>query len=408
MGSALKRPAKSGRAGVGQGITIVLAGFLPILAIVSLAPAVPSMMGHFAKVPNSPMFVPLIVTAPGLMIALLSPLMGWAADRFGRRPVMVWGAFLYALFGAAPMFMDGLVPIFVTRLGVGVAEAAILTVVNTLLGDYYDVAKRRFWLAVQAFVGPIIGTSVIALGGALTAFAWNGAFEIYLAAIPIFLATFLFIYEPARSEPPEQTVASEDASFPWWTVIAYSLVTLFSSTIYYVYTVQSGLAFEAVGVKSPATLGLLLSIASVGVPFGAILFGVAGKRVSPAGLIAIYLGFVGAGMVAISLSTTPQMMTGVAMIQQVGSGMLVPSLILWATGSLSPQHRGKGMGFWSAAFFLGQFTSPLFVNVVRAQTGGMLDAFAAIGSLALVGAALALLVSLFAAGRRRRLANAAA
>ena len=54
-----------------------------------------------------------------------------------------------------------------------------------------------------------------------------------------------------------------------------------------------------------------------------------------------------------------------------GNGLLLPSLLTWALGSLSFEQRGRGTGVWTSAFFIGQFVCPL---VVLALTG-------AIGSL---------------------------
>ena len=46
---------------VPQGITIVTAAFLPIFAIVSMFPAVPSIIDHFAADPDARWKVPLMV-----------------------------------------------------------------------------------------------------------------------------------------------------------------------------------------------------------------------------------------------------------------------------------------------------------------------------------------------------------
>src|SRR5689334_12107155 len=99
------RPVSAGlprRPGPPQGITIAVAAFFPIMAIISLAPAVPSILWHFQDAPQAPTLVPLLVTAPGIMVALLSPVAGWAADRFGRRPLIIAATFLYGVLGIAP------------------------------------------------------------------------------------------------------------------------------------------------------------------------------------------------------------------------------------------------------------------------------------------------------------------
>ncbi|MFN3551610.1 MAG: MFS transporter, partial [Novosphingobium meiothermophilum] len=65
--------AGSGRQpGVAQGLTIVLTGFLPIIAIVSMFPAGPAMIAHFADDPSALTKVPAMVSAPGLTVAILA------------------------------------------------------------------------------------------------------------------------------------------------------------------------------------------------------------------------------------------------------------------------------------------------------------------------------------------------
>ncbi|HBT4191180.1 TPA: MFS transporter, partial [Klebsiella variicola] len=82
-------PPHAPQAGAIQGIIIALTAFLPILAIVSLAPAVPTLIQHFAGVPYVETLVPLMLTAPGLVIAIAGPCTGWLADRFGRRKLLL-------------------------------------------------------------------------------------------------------------------------------------------------------------------------------------------------------------------------------------------------------------------------------------------------------------------------------
>ncbi|MEE3625364.1 MFS transporter [Nitrospirillum sp. BR 11752] len=147
VNTSVETPARR-QAGVGQGVLVVLAGFLPILAIVALSPAVPKIMERFGAVPGVGTLVPLLVTAPGLMIALTSPLMGWVVDRYGRRRLLLWATAVYGFLGIAPYFLDDLKLIIASRLALGMAEAGILTVTNTLIGDYFAHDQRRTWLTI--------------------------------------------------------------------------------------------------------------------------------------------------------------------------------------------------------------------------------------------------------------------
>ena len=108
------------KAGFAQGITVVLAGFLPILAIVSMFPAVGAMIGHFAPSdPSAATKVPSMVTAPGLTIALVALLMGVLVDKYGRRRLLLISTFSYGFIGVLPFFLEDLDWIYASRLLLG-------------------------------------------------------------------------------------------------------------------------------------------------------------------------------------------------------------------------------------------------------------------------------------------------
>ena len=68
-----------------------------------------------------------------------------------------------------------------------------------------------------------------------------------------------------------------------------------------------------------------------------------------------------------------------AVVTGFGNGLLLPSLLTWALGSLTFEQRGRGTGVWTSAFFIGQFVCPL---VVLALTGAFDSLGAAILSWA--------------------------
>ncbi|KPF87361.1 MFS transporter [alpha proteobacterium AAP38] len=384
------------KAGIAQAIILVISGFLPILAIVSLTPAVPTILDHFKDVANASLLVPVLVSAPGLAIAILAPFAGMLVDRFGRRRLLVWSTFFYGIAGSLPYFLDSLHAVIASRLLLGVTEAAILTIVNTLIADYYDAKGRRRVLMIQGLAGPAMASGVIALSGLLTTLSWNGMFLIYLIALPIFMGMHFMIFEPGKtvSGAPAAKPADEGPALPFPTraVALYGVVTLFASTLYYVFIIQGGLAFREVGVDNPARVGSLIALASLGVPVGALIFGWIGKRTLSLQIFCFF-AFLGVGLAGIGLAPDYKSMMVVLVIQQMGAGMTIPILIAWAQSKLPFAHRGRGMGIWASCFFLGQFTSPFFVAGAKSVTGGTVQAaFLTMGIAALIGAAIALLV----------------
>lgn len=379
-GSVAVKPA-----GVGQGVTLAIAGFLPTMAVVALSPAVPGILGRFAEVPHAATLVPLMVTTPGLVVALLAPLAGLTVDRFGRRGPLVLAILLYAVFGIAPFFLENLTAIFGARLLVGGCEAFILVSVNTLLTDYFNVDQRRGWLTLQAAVTPFLAVGLIVLSGLASTLAWNGAFLVYAGVIPVLLAVALVCFEPKRALKTPTSKALE-SPFPWRRVSVLCGVALFSFIIFYVFIVEGSLAFASLGVTSPAQIGGLIALASIGVPVGAAIFFFLSRRLRAEWCVALSLALLGLGTAGVGLAPTIALMVTAGLVQQIGAGVIVGSSILWASQILPAEHRGRGFGLWTSASFLGQFLSPLAVGLARGIFDDILSAFVAIGVVSLIGA----------------------
>jgi MFS family permease len=280
-----------------------------------------------------------------------------------------------------------------------VTEAAILTTLNTLIGDYWDDAPRRRWLALQGSAGPLLASGMIFGAGYLTALRWNGVFLIYLVAFPIFVAMLVFMFEPRNDATLRQRLAIGAAPattrFPWKTTAEIGAVTLFTAFLYYVFIVNGGMAFREVGIQSSEDLGRITAIPSLFIIAGAGVFWLTGRLRSGAQL-AIVLALLGVGLATIGLSPNWQVMVAGLAVQQTGAGMAIPTLLAWAQSKLPFEHRGRGMGVWTACFFFGQFLSPLLVSLIRTATITMQGAFLCAGIVGGIGA----LVAIFGAVRR--------
>ncbi|MFM5949681.1 MAG: MFS transporter [Novosphingobium sp.] len=384
-----------------QGITIVIAAFLPIIAIVAMGPAVPTMIAHFAQDPEARAKVPAMIGAPGLAMAFLAPFTGLLVDRFGRRPLLLICTAFYGVFGAAPLFLSDLDHIYTSRLLLGVSEAGILTVVNTLIGDYWDDKGRKNWLFLQGLLGPFLAGIVALIVGYATKVQWNGVFLVYLVAFPIWAAMFVWLFEPAkRDAAAEQADSGADAAkppIPWLALGQIAGLTFFASLLYYVFIINGALVFAEVGVTDSRAYAQIIFIPQFFILAGAVVFRLLaskGHRV----LIGTFLLLLGGGLAGMGLATTASGMAMALIVQQTAAGMTVPSLISWTQTRFDFAHRGLGMGVWTASFFLAQSQSPRLVHALDAHSGSMQGAFLIAGMVGLAAALIAFL--LHALGRR--------
>lgn len=385
-----------------QGVTLVIAAFLPIIAIVAMGPAVPAMIAHFASDPEARAKVPAMIGAPGLTMAILAPFAGLLVDRFGRRRLLLVCTGLYGVFGAAPLMLDSLDHIYASRLLLGVSEAGILTVVNTLIGDYWDDKGRKNWLFLQGLLGPFLAGLVALLVGSATKLQWNGVFYVYLVAFPIWAAMLVWLFEPAkRDDPAEASLAAAQATsaFPWLALAQIALVTFFASLLYYVFIINGALVFSEVGVTDSARYAEIIFVPQLFILAGAVLFRLLAGR-GHAMLIGTFLLLLGGGLAGMGLAETAGGMALALIVQQTAAGMTVPSLISWAQSKFDFAHRGTGMGVWTASFFLAQSQSPRLVHALDAQSGSMQGAFLIAGVAGLGAAIVAFTLHLAGRGRR--------
>lgn len=368
------------QAGLAQGILIVAIGLLPMMAIVALMPIVPLLVKEFSHMPNIRTLAPLVLSAPGLCVAILSPFAGWAADRYGRRKLAIGFAALYGIGGMVPFFLTDFTALFAGRLLLGVGEAFILTMGNTLLGDYFDKDQRAKWLMWQGIVGPACGSGLLSASGYLAGFGWNFSFLVYGLALLISVGGYFFLFEPQRAQvTATQAAASAPAEpFPRALMLRIVVTTFVLASLYFVYTLQFSLALDALGLKEVHKIGNYSAAAAAAVPLGAILFKLLSRRSAQLQFTVLFL-LLGTGLAGIGLSKDLYTVVGFAFVQQVGAGMCIPILVGWGLRELPDAYRGRGMGLWTSAFFLGQFLSPLFVTLVRGWTGGLLQTFVACG-----------------------------
>ncbi len=380
------------QAGWRQGWILVLAGFLPVVAIIALAPALPTLIGHFSEMSNARVMVPLLLTAPSACIALLAPVAGVITDRVGRRRLMLWSMALYGFGGLVPFLVDSFWLVVAGRLLIGVAEAGILTVTNTMFADYFDDKSRRGWLTVQAITGSGLGSGLLVLSGWLASHGWQWPFAVYAIAFPLFLGSLFWLYEPER-RTPVAAAAKPEASrtrFPVGTMAAVCAVTLLLSTIYFVQVINFSLVLKELGVDNPRSIGLISAVPSFGVPIGGLIFHATGRFGSPMQLITTFV-FYAVGLAGIGMSNDVSHAMMFAFVQQLGSGIVVAALIAWAQSKLLFEHRGRGMGLWASSFFVAQFVSPAVVAAVAHFAGSLRSAFVVFGLLSAVSAAVALL-----------------
>ncbi|MET9390229.1 MFS transporter [Streptomyces sp. NPDC006624] len=364
-------------------VLLMAGSCLPVLGAVLLAPVLPRMQDHFAGVPGSAALVPLVLTVPALSLALLAPFAGAVVDRLGRKRLLVVATVLYALFGTAPLWLDSLHAILASRILVGIAEAAVMTACTTLIGDYYTGRVRDRYLALQTMCASASATVFFVAGGALGAAGWRAPFWLYAVGLLLALAMARALPDPRPAAGAERPgAATERRPVPLRRMAGICLLTVFGAVVFYTVPVEMSYLLDDLGVGSTGVIGAATAIASAATVAGSVLF----TRLtgSPRRRLPAVLLLCGAGFLLMGLAGSAPLLVAGAVVNCVGTGLLLPSLLTLAMSRLDFADRGRGTGLWTSAFFLGEFVCPLVLLGGQGPLGGLATAVAALGLVTLL------------------------
>lgn len=137
------------------------------MSVITISPALPLIAASFAEVPQSDILVKLVMTIPALMIALTAPIAGRFIDKWDRLSLL-WGALpVYAIAGSAGFYLENLYTILASRVILGIAVGITMTIVITLVADYFEGKERQKFLGIQVAFMSLAGILFIGFGGVL-------------------------------------------------------------------------------------------------------------------------------------------------------------------------------------------------------------------------------------------------
>lgn len=365
-------------------LTLLLASSLTIMSVITISPALPQMSTYFAAVENSEFLVKLILTIPALFIAIFSPVTGWLIDRYGRLKLLWLALALYAVSGTAGYFLNNIYHILISRAFLGISVGMSMTIVITLIADYFEGQERQKFAGIQVAFMSIGGILFIGLGGFLADISWRFPFLIYLFAILVLPMSMLFLPEPDITRREKQTLSKEKSPGIIWLLF---LNTMVMWILFFLIPVQIPFYLKSIGVEKNALVGAAIAMSTLFSAISSFSYARIKGRFSfqtifSAGFILMALGFL-----LISRSGSYGMIVLAMMLSGFGVGMMIPNTNIWVMKIAPSEIRGKEIGKLTMFWFFGQFISPI-VTLPVLQHLSLASAFlAAAGLLFLISVA---------------------
>ncbi len=380
-GAAFTRP--SGLRGK-LALVALLAGS-PLLALMfaALGPVLPMMATDFADRTDCAFATQMIMTVPAIGVIIGGLMAGFMVDRFGPRPVLLWGLGIYGIAGSAGLYIDTLWPLLVTRVIVGLAIAHAVTSVGVVVGGWFQGLARVRFLGYQAAVAGISALIFLISSGFIAEhFSWRAPFALYLLAfvvLGISAATIRSDEVPTRERDAPSPAGAFRPLFPIYGV------ALFLFTAYFMTSLQLTFLLAAENVTSPLTRSLVIA---GGVLAGGLCGGSYGwvvARIGSRGAQILLTCLLGSGLIVIGTADSLAVIAIGAVMSGGGGGMIPPHIESRLLATARIEVRARAISFMFTALYVADFLNPLLVNPIRTAFG-IHTAFIVFGTVLVIAA----------------------
>lgn len=368
---------------------VLLSTLLAPLGVPLISPGLPVFRDTFGVTDAR---ASLLVSAYFAVGIVISPFIGLIADRVGRKRVLVWSLFGFALTGGAAVFAPSFDALLGIRALQGTAAAGLFITTVTLVGDVFEGPERNAVLGVNIAVLSTGAAVFPVVGGALVAIAWNAPFVLYLLAVPVGLFALAVLEEPA--------VASDVRGVDYLLGAASALRNrqaaglfgaAFSAELLAFGAVITALPFLLVEAFSltPVLVGLVITASLVASIVTSSLNGWFARFLTNGGLVTAGFACFGTGLAIMWIGATAVVVAVGATIYGAGLGLAAPAVDAALGGLVPGRYRAGAFSLRNSTTFLGRAAGPIVFAGLAGIVGGYRPVLlaAAVVTLAMVGVA---------------------
>ncbi|MBT2730004.1 MFS transporter [Bacillus sp. ISL-75] len=368
-----------------KGLTITAIGSIPLILVLGNSMLIPILPKMKSELNITQFQTSLIISVFSIAAAISIPVLGYLSDRFSRKAIIIPALILYGSGGllagaAAAWFSNPYTWILAGRILQGMGAAGTAPIAMALAGDLFKGGEQSKVLGlVEAsngfgkVISPIIG-SLLAL---LFWYAAFFAFPIFCALSVLF--TIFFIKEKkAEKEPPPlgkyvKGLVSVFKTEGRWLFAAYftgasCLFTLFGILFYISDILEK--EHNINGLLKGAILAIPLLFMTTTSYFTGSNIGKKMKVMKR--LIVIGCLLMTASFASLVFFTKLLPFFAVLVISSIGTGLVLPCINSFITGSVPADRRGFVTSLYGSVRFLGvAIGPPIFGALMEWSRSGM-------------------------------------
>ena len=337
---------------------LLLISSLTIMSMITISPSLPDMTDAFSGTTNGAKLVKLILSFPGLFIAISALIVGRFIDKFGRLKLLGLSLLLYALGGVSGYWLDNLYLILAGRALLGIAVGISMTIVTTLVADYYQGKARQKFAGLQIAVMSLGGIVFITLGGFLADIHWRVPFLIYFFSLFILPFAYAILKEPKQIIDREHKKATvKSPKLIWLVFINVMLMWI----LFFIIPIQIPFYLKDIGIESNSMIGLAIASSTFFSAIAAISYSKFKDKFSFSQLFAAGYFLMAVAYILIAIGNSFGMVMLGMLFAGLGMGIMIPNANIWVMQLAPAEIRGKEIGRLTTFWFMGQFLSPLLL-----------------------------------------------
>lgn len=348
---------------------IALSG-VPLIMVLGNSMLIPVFPEMQKAMGISKMQAGLTITLFSLPAGLAIPVMGFLADKYGRKPIIIPALILYAIgglvSGLAPILGKSYPLLLAGRVIQGLGASGTGPIAMALVGDIFTSSERTKALGTLEAANGLGKVVSPILGAAIALIIWYALFFVYaLLAIPVAILIWFLIKEPKPQNQNQAVTAyvnkiksifQQKGKALAGSYFAGSVVLL---VLFGILSYLSDVLEKSYGLTG-ITKGFALAVPVLAMSSTSFIAGrYLEKQLGKMKLFVIVgLAMVTVSMSAIGLLTTDPVFFGGVVIMGIGTGLVLPAVNTLVTSSVRLEERGGITALYGSVRFIGVALGP--------------------------------------------------
>ena len=302
-------------------------------------------------------------SVPGIVVA---PLIGFLADRFGRKKVLVPCLVVYGIFGLLVGLSPSLFWFLLIRIFQGLGSAGLINLVVVIISDNWASLDRARLIGQNAAAITISVAIYPVVGGVITdLIGWRWVFLAFLA--PLVVA--FFVSKNLQDHQPRSDVSvREQISGAFSEIVKPAIATnlviviILFMAIFGLFQSLLPVHLEREFGLLPTGRGLVASAPAIVAALSALAVARVRKRVQGGVIIYASLLIWGISFLMMGFGSLPILVLA-TMIYGLSEGLMIPTLQDLIAENAPEQLRGALLAMWTGAARLGQTVGPVTISL---------------------------------------------